>query len=147
MSVAGKARLLGVLRPADGGLLWRTAKADVEGEISLPPQSHRTTCLTLNAIERHFYMEQHKVWATPATLHIVALIALSPLRWNAAGGSNSLNAQAEPSAAIPGKACRNHTQGAITQKNCGQHFSVCAAKNASGSAREEYLQKGHSSVS
>ncbi|CAK0735069.1 hypothetical protein CVIRNUC_000523 [Coccomyxa viridis] len=57
---AGKARLLRVLRPAEGGLLWRTAKADVGQEIGLPPQTHRVTYLTLNAIERHFYMEQHK---------------------------------------------------------------------------------------
>ena len=50
-----------MLRPAEGGLLWRTAKADVGQEIALPPQTHRVTYLTLNAIERHFYMEQHKV--------------------------------------------------------------------------------------
>ena len=48
-----------------GGLLWRTAKADVGQEIALPPQTHRVTYLTLNAIERHFYMEQHKVRDTP----------------------------------------------------------------------------------
>ena len=54
-----------MLRPAEGGLLWRTAKADVAHEISLPPQAHRITYLTLNAIERHFYMEQHKVRGAP----------------------------------------------------------------------------------
>lgn len=51
---------MAVLRPAEGGLLWRTAKADVEHELMLPPQSHRTTFLTLSAIERHFYMRQHQ---------------------------------------------------------------------------------------
>ena len=52
---------MSVLRPAEGGLLWRTAKADVLDEIKLPQQTHRMTYLTLNAIERHFYMAQHKV--------------------------------------------------------------------------------------
>ena len=66
--MAGKARLLSVLRPAEGGLLWRTAKADVGQEISLPSQTHRVTYLTLNAIERHFYMEQHKVRDAPASV-------------------------------------------------------------------------------
>ena len=56
-----------MLRPAQGGLLWRTAKTDVIGEISLPPQTHRMTYLTLNAIERHFYMEQHKAGPWPAS--------------------------------------------------------------------------------
>ena len=59
--VSGKARLLSVLRPAEGGLLWRTAKVDVIHEIKLPQQTHRLTYLTLNAIERHFYIAQHKV--------------------------------------------------------------------------------------
>ena len=48
------------VRPAEGGLLWRTAKADVAHELGLPGQSARTTHLTLSAIERHFYMTQHK---------------------------------------------------------------------------------------
>ena len=48
------------LRPAAGGLLWRTAKADVAHELGLPGQSARMTRLTLSAIERHFYMTQHK---------------------------------------------------------------------------------------
>ena len=50
-----------MLRPAEGGLLWRTAKVDVIHEINLPQQTHRLTYLTLNAIERHFYIAQHKV--------------------------------------------------------------------------------------
>ena len=60
-AVSGKARLLSVLRPAEGGLLWRTAKVDIVDEIKLPQQTHRMTYLTLNAIERHFYIAQHKV--------------------------------------------------------------------------------------
>lgn len=54
------------LRPAEGGLLWRTAKADVAHELALPPQSERTTLLQLSAIERHFYMRQHQVWRSSA---------------------------------------------------------------------------------
>ncbi len=67
VTVAGKARLLSVLRPAEGGLLWRTAKVDVVHELKLPQQTHRLTYLTLNAIERHFYIAQHKV-PFPSTL-------------------------------------------------------------------------------
>ena len=59
--LSGKARLMSALRPAEGGLLWRTAKVDVLDEIKLPQQTHRMTYLTLNAIERHFYIAQHKV--------------------------------------------------------------------------------------
>ena len=57
---AGRQRLMRALRPAQGGLLWRTAKADVAHELGLPGQSARMTHLTLSAIERHFYMTQHK---------------------------------------------------------------------------------------
>ncbi len=65
---AGRERLMAALRPADGGLLWRTAKKDVEHELTLPPQSHRTTFLTLSAIERHFYMRQHQA-SSPLASH------------------------------------------------------------------------------
>ena len=65
---------MAVLRPADGGLLWRTAKADVEHELTLPPQSQQTTFLTLSAIERHFYMRQHQAsTCTPLFLCMLLL--------------------------------------------------------------------------
>lgn len=51
---------MALLRPSEGGVFWRTSKADVAHEITLPPQSHRTTLLTLSAIERHFYIRQHE---------------------------------------------------------------------------------------
>lgn len=47
--------LLSLMSPARGGLLWRTAKADVLGEMGLPAQCHHTTILRLSAIERHWY--------------------------------------------------------------------------------------------
>ncbi|DBA99603.1 TPA: hypothetical protein ACH3X3_012177 [Trebouxia sp. C0006] len=58
-SPAGKARLLTVLKPSQGGLLWRTAKADVAHELGLPPQHQHTSSLQFSAIERHFYSRQH----------------------------------------------------------------------------------------
>lgn len=51
----GRARLLALLRPALGGLLWRNSKAAVADELGIPPQHHRLTSLQLSAIERHFY--------------------------------------------------------------------------------------------
>ncbi len=59
--MSGRRRLMAQLRPAEGGFFWRMSKADVAHELALPPQSHRTTFLTLSAIERHFYMRQHQV--------------------------------------------------------------------------------------
>jgi hypothetical protein len=47
--------LLRLMAPARGGLLWRSAKADVLGEMGLPAQCHHTTLLRLSAIERHWY--------------------------------------------------------------------------------------------
>ena len=56
---AGRARLLAWLKPSLGGLLWRTAKADVAHELGLPPQHQNTSSLQFSAIERHFYTRQH----------------------------------------------------------------------------------------
>ncbi len=39
----GRARLLALLRPAAGGLMWRTAKLDVVHELALPAQHHHVT--------------------------------------------------------------------------------------------------------
>lgn len=52
---------MGILRPAGGGLMWRSSKADVAGELGLPPQHERATPLQLSAVERHFYNRQHQV--------------------------------------------------------------------------------------
>ena len=56
---AGRARLLSILKPSEGGLLWRTAKADVAHELGLPLQHQHTSSLHFSAIERHFYSRQH----------------------------------------------------------------------------------------
>ncbi len=48
-----------MLKPSQGGLLWRTAKADVAHELGLPPQHQHTSTLQFSAIERHFYSRQH----------------------------------------------------------------------------------------
>lgn len=52
---------MGILRPAGGGLMWRSSKADVAAELGLPPQHERCTPLQLSAVERHFYNRQHQV--------------------------------------------------------------------------------------
>lgn len=52
---------MAALRPGGGGLMWRTAKADVAAELGLPPQHARLARLALSAIERHFYNRQHQV--------------------------------------------------------------------------------------
>jgi hypothetical protein len=53
--LVGVSGLLRLLCPVTGGLMWRTAKAEVSGEMGIPPQHHHTTVLRLSAIERHWY--------------------------------------------------------------------------------------------
>jgi E3 ubiquitin-protein ligase SHPRH len=76
-SRAARARLLQLLRPAVGGLLWRSAKADVKNELGIPPQHHHLTNLKFSAIERHFYARQHQdcVGAASAALSTQTLSA------------------------------------------------------------------------
>ncbi|EFJ51898.1 hypothetical protein VOLCADRAFT_87560 [Volvox carteri f. nagariensis] len=50
----------------DGGLMWRSAKRDVESELGLPPQSTHLRHLRLNAVELHFYNRRHQDCATKA---------------------------------------------------------------------------------
>lgn len=57
---AGKERLLQILSPVCGGLMWRNSMADVAADLGLPPQHQRKTDLQLSAIERHFYTRQHQ---------------------------------------------------------------------------------------
>lgn len=54
-ALAGVGELLRLLCPVTGGVMWRTAKADVAAEMGIPPQHHHTTVLRLSAIERHWY--------------------------------------------------------------------------------------------
>lgn len=60
----GAGRLLRLLCPVTGGLMWRTAKADVLAEMGVPPQHHHTTVLRLSAIERHWY-NRYTHWQAP----------------------------------------------------------------------------------
>lgn len=55
-----KQRLLALLNPSAGGLLWRSSKADVSSELALPRQHHHLSTLKFSAIERHFYSRQHQ---------------------------------------------------------------------------------------
>lgn len=57
---AARARLLQILKPNLGGIMWRSSKADVQDELGLPEQYHHLKMLTLSAIERHFYNRQHQ---------------------------------------------------------------------------------------
>ena len=50
-----------MLKPASGGIMWRTAKRDVAVELGVPAQRHSLVSLRLSAIERHFYQRQHQV--------------------------------------------------------------------------------------
>ncbi|KAK9844148.1 hypothetical protein WJX81_006007 [Elliptochloris bilobata] len=79
---AGRARLMAALRPGGGGLMWRTAKADVAAELGLPPQHARLARLALSAIERHFYTRQHQACAASAR----AMLPARLLAAAAAGG-------------------------------------------------------------
>ena len=76
--LAGRQRLLGFLKPSLGGLLWRTAKADVVHELGLPPQQQHTSQLHFNAIERHFYSRQHAECSTRARSTIPAEVSSPP---------------------------------------------------------------------
>lgn len=49
-----------------GPFSLRRTREDVQGEINLPPQHELVTKLTLSAIERHFYSQQHQRCAAEA---------------------------------------------------------------------------------
>jgi E3 ubiquitin-protein ligase SHPRH len=66
---AGLAALLDVARPARGGVLWRSAKADVLHEMGLPGQQQHSTLLRLSAIERHWYTRCAVVLRSTAELY------------------------------------------------------------------------------
>ncbi|GIL90673.1 hypothetical protein Vretifemale_18375 [Volvox reticuliferus] len=97
----GRQLLLRLLRPSakpdirgggclscNGGLMWRSAKRDVEEELGLPPQSTHISHLRLSAVELHFYNRQHQDCAAKAR-------AVLPPRVVAAMESGRLLAGAE----------------------------------------------------
>ncbi|KAK9841676.1 hypothetical protein WJX74_009916 [Apatococcus lobatus] len=76
----GKERLLQILSPVCGGLMWRNSMADVADDLGLPPQHQRKTDLQLSAIERHFYTRQHQACAAKARQVLGQVLASAPSR-------------------------------------------------------------------
>ena len=98
-SAAARDRLLAALAPARGGLLWRSSKADVAGELRLPPQRQASTALTLSAVERHFYDLAHDRTARFARSVLPAgLLAAAAAAARAGGANASTSASASASA-------------------------------------------------
>ena len=60
-----------MLKPALGGIMWRTAKRDVAAELGVPAQHHSLINLRLSAIERHFYQRQHTVRFRPGHIAVM----------------------------------------------------------------------------
>lgn len=48
-------RLLSILQPSSGGIMWRTSKNSVARELGIPEQEHVEEHLTLTAVEWHAY--------------------------------------------------------------------------------------------
>lgn len=57
---AALSRLVKLLKPSLGGIMWRSSKADVAHEIRIPKQYVCTTELDFSNIEKHFYARQHQ---------------------------------------------------------------------------------------
>ncbi|KAG2482055.1 hypothetical protein HYH03_018991 [Edaphochlamys debaryana] len=81
------------------GLMWRSAKRDVEAELGLPPQSTCVCRLRLNAVELHFYNRQHQDCAAKARSvlppHVVAAMESGRLHEAAAADAAEAVAAAE----------------------------------------------------
>jgi E3 ubiquitin-protein ligase SHPRH len=59
-------RLINLLKPSIGGLMWRSSKSDVADELNLPEQIIYPTRLDFSKIERHFYSRQYEKCAGTA---------------------------------------------------------------------------------
>lgn len=59
-------RLIKVLKPAVGGIMWRSSKKDVAHELRLPEQTACHNKLRFSNIERHFYDRQYQACCTQA---------------------------------------------------------------------------------
>lgn len=71
----GRARVMDLLQPGKGGLMWRSSKASLPPhELGIPPQEQRSTQLHLSAIERHFYTRQHQARAKRRRAFIVHVV-------------------------------------------------------------------------
>lgn len=87
--VAARNLLLALLQPAQGGIMWRTAKESVAHELGLPPQVSTVTRLQLSAVERHAYRRCHKETADDALLVLPASVI------NAVRSGKAVPAEAE----------------------------------------------------
>ena len=59
-------RLIKVLKPSAGGIMWRSSKKDVEQELRLPEQTPCHNKLRFSNIERHFYDRQYQACCSQA---------------------------------------------------------------------------------
>ncbi|KAL3154030.1 hypothetical protein ABBQ32_013581 [Trebouxia sp. C0010 RCD-2024] len=100
-SKAGRARLLALLKPSEGGLLWRTNKADVAHELGLPPQQQHTTTLHFSAIERHFYSRQHAECTSRASSTLPSQLLSQAAQGLAGVGRRRLTAAEEKKLLFP----------------------------------------------
>lgn len=100
-ALAGRARLLALLKPSEGGLLWRTNKADVAHELGLPPQQQHTTTLHFSAIERHFYSRQHAECTSRASSTLPSQLLSQAAQGLAGVGRRRLTAAEEKKLLFP----------------------------------------------
>jgi len=59
-------RLIKLLKPGLGGIMWRSSKKDVAHELRLPAQTACHNKLRFSNIEKHFYDRQHQTCCTEA---------------------------------------------------------------------------------
>ena len=59
-------RLIKLLKPGLGGIMWRSSKKDVAHELRLPHQTECHNKLRFSNIEKHFYHKQHQSCCTEA---------------------------------------------------------------------------------
>ena len=57
---AALSRLVKLLKPSLGGLMWRSSKSDVAHEMCIPKQHVCSTKIRFSNIEKHFYDRQHQ---------------------------------------------------------------------------------------
>lgn len=98
---AGRARLLAALSPSQGGLMWRTAKADVAHELGLPAQHQHTSSLQFSAIERHFYSRQHAECSMRASSTISGQLLAQAARGIGVAGGRRLTPAEEKKLLFP----------------------------------------------
>lgn len=89
---AGLSRLVKLLKPSLGGLMWRSSKADVSHEICIPKQNLCTSEIRFSNIEKHFYERQHQTCCGVAK----AALAKASKRVNTQGKNALIDIENEP---------------------------------------------------